>query len=80
MQKIPRDNANEKIEALMQQADELYDEMIHFAYLKSLPFNFSAARLDLLRDLSTIIGFIINLTMIATYTTAFAEMDGEEDR
>ena len=54
--------------------------MIHFAYLKSLPFNFSAARLDLLRDLSTIIGFIINFTMIATYTTAFADMDGEEDR
>jgi hypothetical protein len=43
--------------------------MDHLSYLKSLPFNFSSSRLDSLRELSTITAFIINIIMIATYTT-----------
>ena len=78
MLEIPRETLSEKIEGLMEYSKELYDEMSHFAYLKSLFFNFSAARLNLLRDLSTIIGFLINITMVATYSTEFADGDGED--
>ena len=67
MREIPRETLSEKVEGLIDYSSELYDEMEHFAYLKSLIFNFSSARLNFLRDLSTIIGFLINITMIATY-------------
>ena len=67
MQDVPRDTHNEKVEGLMDKSNDLYDEMEHLAYLQSLVFNFSSFRFNLLRDLSTIIGFLINLTMIATY-------------
>jgi len=52
--------------------------MDHFAYLKSLIFNFSSARFNLLRDMSTILGFLINILMIFTYTTVLSEGDGED--
>lgn len=78
MRDIPRETINEKVEGLIEYSSELYDEMDHFAYLKSLPFNFSSARLNFLRDLSTILGFLINLIMIASYETIYADGEGEE--
>lgn len=51
----------------MEYSSDLYDEMQHLSYLETLVINFSASRLNLLRDLSTIDGFVINITMIATY-------------
>ena len=67
MRDIPRESPSEKVEGLMVNSNELYDEMEHLAYLKTLVFNFSSDRLNLLRDLSTIIGFLINISMVATY-------------
>lgn len=67
MRDIPRESPSEKVEGLMVNSNELYDEMEHLAYLKTLVFNFSSDRLNLVRDLSTIIGFLINISMVATY-------------
>jgi len=41
MTEIPRESANEKIEGLTDEAEGVFDEMNHMAYLKSNAFNFS---------------------------------------
>lgn len=41
MIEIPRESANEKIEGLVEEAEGVFDEMEHMAYLKNQPFNFS---------------------------------------
>ena len=41
MTEIPRESPNEKLEGLTEEAEGVFDEMEHMAYLKSLPFNFS---------------------------------------
>lgn len=41
MTEVPRDSPNEKTEGLVDEAEAIFDEMDHMAYLNSLPFNFS---------------------------------------
>ena len=41
MTDIPRGSPNEKIEALSDEAQGVFDEIEHMAYLKARPFNFS---------------------------------------
>lgn len=67
MTEIPRESPNEKIEGLTAEAEGVFDEIEHMAYLKSRPFNFSQNRLNFLRDFSTLISFAINFMMILTY-------------
>ena len=70
---MPRETPNEKIEGLMSNAVDIFDEMRHLSYLNTLPIYFSSSRLNFLRDLSTLIGFLINIVMLATYSTTFDE-------
>jgi hypothetical protein len=67
MQEAPRESPNEKVEFLVESAEGIFDEMNHMAYLDSLPFNFSQGRLNFLRDVSTLVSFLINILMIVTY-------------
>lgn len=73
MQEVPRETPNEKVEGLMHAATDLYDEMNHLSYLHGLIFNFSTARYNILSAASTIIAFIINLTMLYSYSMELAK-------
>ena len=71
MNEIPRESPNDKIENLMKSCPMLFAEMEHLAYLDSLVFNFSSARFNHVRDLSTIISFLITIFMLIVYGFKF---------
>lgn len=63
---VSRDTPNDKINGLIEFSEKTFIEMKHSSWLKSLPFQFTSGRLDFFRDMSTLLGFIINITMAAT--------------
>jgi hypothetical protein len=78
MTEVSRESPNEKIAGLTEEAEGVFDEMDHMAYLNSLPFNFSQNRLNTLRDLSTFLSFIINLMILFTYHKSLDPTDSEK--
>lgn len=78
MVNVNRESATEKINGLVNAAPDLFDEMNHTATLKEQVFFFSQKKYNTIRDFSTLISLIINIIIIAGYTTKVS--DGESAR
>ena len=75
MQSVNRDTPTEKIAGLVNSAPKLFAEMEHLEYLHSLSFGFTTKRLNLIRDLSTLLAFAVNFFMI--YSGGIRIIDGK---
>ena len=67
MSEVKRDSPNEKIMGLLSASSDLFNEMEHMTYLKTWKIRFTAARLSLFRNLSTLIALFLNILMLATF-------------
>ena len=71
MRSVPRDSHNEKILALIVAKDDLVDEMEHLAYLSRWKIQVTSHRYTLLRQISIVVAFVINLIILFTYVREF---------
>lgn len=60
VQNVPRETHAHKQFGLMDTVNDLIDEMLHIEDLNEMPIAITPGKLTLLKDFSTIMGFIIN--------------------
>ncbi len=60
MENVKRDTPNDKLNGLLNKMELFFTEMRHNGYLKTLPFYFSDYKLNLLRNISLIVAFVIS--------------------
>lgn len=65
---VNRETPNDKIKDLANASNDFFDEMHHLAYLQKQVIVISSKRLNMLRDLSTILAFIINFWILYSYS------------
>jgi len=75
MVNVNRESATEKINGLVNAAPDLFDEMNHTASLKEQIFFFSQKKYNAIRDFSTLLSLIINVIIVASYTTDVSDGD-----
>lgn len=65
---VNRDTQNDKTKCLVKESNTFFDEITHLSFLKKQIFNISATKLNFIRDLSTILAFLINFFIIYAYS------------
>jgi hypothetical protein len=65
---VNRETPNDKVNDLVNASDDFFDEMKHLAYLQTQIIVVSSKRLNILRDLSTVLAFCINFFIIYSYS------------
>ena len=64
VQNVPRETHAKKLFGLMDRVNDLIDEMIHIENLNQMPIKITPGRLIMLKDFSSIVGFMINSLLL----------------